>query len=470
MSELVQETITNGVAIKQEEVLGFNPDNNIKQEVKNESALEPSSSSLQQTSYAKHLMAVPKKKAKVSVTLKTVKSNSTVQEGAIIPGEAMLRCFQTFNIPVRKKTPHSPKHKNKFIKKSSKRPPPGLIPLQPPKKASLQPLNKASPSSQPPNKASLNDEAWEGQANDCGEVILSALGTPEWSSPASVGSWLADQSTQPSKGIQLTPAMKVLRCDICNYVTNRTNNLNRHYNSMHLTLTQPEECCDVVFCTRADLTKHTRLCHPDSKFPCQYPGCKGYVFDRKALLKRHVLAVHLKDKPFLCPECHYGSSHKSNLDRHMKTIHGMDPSINALAASALNASPAGILEGKNLESVEDFIKLMMEKVAIANIIHNAAFGSVDEMLAGIGPVKMEDVEEMKAMDGGGSEGGGATSQDTSDVKDSKADDDNTGDESASVNTAAKIPNFFTPPSIPDLEEPFEMTSYLEESSAMSAVL
>lgn len=378
MSELIQETITNGDTIKREEESFLNKD------IKTEFDTDPLSLVQNQAAISMvQQLAAPKRKNKVYVHVKSFKSSKTVQAGGVVsvlsPGEAMLRCFQTFNIPVRKTLPQPPptKHQIKISKKStkvSKRPPPGLIPLP------------QSPNTPP----SMNEEAWEGQANDSGEVIISALPhTSQWTSPSSLGGhWMSNVLD----GIKLTPEMKVLRCDICNYVTNRTNNLNRHYNSMHMTLTQPEECCDVVFYTRADLTKHTRLSHPDSKFPCQYPGCQGYVFDRKALLKRHVLAVHLKDKPFLCPMCPYGSSHKSNLDRHMKTKHGVDPAINSLAASALNASPAGILEGKSLESVDDFIKLMMERAAIANIIQNAAFGNVDEMLSGLGPVKLEEAE------------------------------------------------------------------------------
>ena len=89
---------------------------------------------------------------------------------------------------------------------------------------------------------------------------------------------------------------------------------------------------------------------------------------------------------------------------------------------------------------------------IANIIHNAAFGNVDDMLAGLGPVKMEDVEEIN---GTTSDVGGA-SNDTPDVRDDTRDDDDAG----------KIPNFLadTPENIPDMDEPFEMNSFLDEST------
>jgi len=459
MSELSQETITNGVTVKQEEEsilepsLVYNQDSDVKQEHQDIKTEVDESFSFVQNQPAismRQQLVAPKRKNKVAVTVKTLKPSSSVQGGLspLSPGEAMLRCFQTFNIPVRKTLPQpsQPKHKNKFSKKSTKRPPPGLIPLQPPP-------NTPSPS--------LNDEAWEGQANN---GIISALPHAKWPAPSSLGGhWMTDGLD----GITLTPEMKVLRCDICNYVTNRTNNLNRHYNSMHVTLVQPEECCDVVFYTRADLTKHTRLCHPDSKFPCQYPGCQGYVFDRKALLKRHVLAVHLKDKPFLCPMCQYGSSHKSNLDRHMKTKHGMDPAMNAAAASALNASPAGILEGKNLESVDDFLKLMMERAALANIIHNAAFGNVDDMISGLGPVKIEDSE-------------GASDMKTSPVLEETPDFAETREitpvksleipglleESEEMTPGSlEIPGLLDEPHemTPDLDDSFEMTPYLEDT-------
>jgi len=266
------------------------------------------------------------------------------------PGEAMLRCFNIFNIPTKKIFQMSKKPSIPWEKKKVRRPPPGLIPIEGQSK---------------PNGQTDQNGSWEGQANDSGEVILSGAPTFDlFTKFSEAGILSSHESAEISeKSLSLTPNMKVFRCTICNYITNRTNNLNRHYNSMHKTLVSPEECCEIVFYTRADLTKHNKICHPDSKFPCQYPGCQGYVFDRKALLKRHVLAVHLKDKPFLCPLCTYGSSHKSNLDRHIKTIHGIDPTQDPNAASALSVPSAGVLEGQNLDSVEDFryVGLMMDR-------------------------------------------------------------------------------------------------------------
>lgn len=114
-----------------------------------------------------------------------------------------------------------------------------------------------------------------------------------------------------------------LSCAMCNYTTNRSNNLSRHIQTMHTELLEKPECCGRTFATRFENMEHNRVCHASSKFPCSFPECvrKRLTFDRRGLLHRHISGVHLGEKPFKCMVCCYQSTHKGNLDRHVRARH-----------------------------------------------------------------------------------------------------------------------------------------------------
>ena len=106
---------------------------------------------------------------------------------------------------------------------------------------------------------------------------------------------------------------KLYRCQQCKYVTDRKNNLKRHFVTMHEKCSKLLECCDMVFANKAALREHVVGYHK------QGYGCRicGRTFCRKALLKRHI-TVHSGQKDYVCGICGYATSHKSNLDRHKR--------------------------------------------------------------------------------------------------------------------------------------------------------
>lgn len=56
------------------------------------------------------------------------------------------------------------------------------------------------------------------------------------------------------------------------------------------------------------------------------PMCKecGTKFDKRGNLSRHILAVHLKYKPFRCNQCPATFGYKTHMGRHIRTVHRKD--------------------------------------------------------------------------------------------------------------------------------------------------
>ncbi|CAF0754195.1 unnamed protein product [Rotaria sordida] len=104
-----------------------------------------------------------------------------------------------------------------------------------------------------------------------------------------------------------------LSCPQCSYTTNRLNNLKRHIQTMHEILSEPIDCCNQLFTSKAHFRAHVNTEHR-----CGYhcDTCRR-TFCRKALLRRHQ-SIHSGQKTFFCPICSYSTSHKGNLDRHIR--------------------------------------------------------------------------------------------------------------------------------------------------------
>ena len=85
---------------------------------------------------------------------------------------------------------------------------------------------------------------------------------------------------------------------------------------MHKEIKDKLECCGIYFLNKASHKEHRQKYHSEG-YRCSHSPC-NHVFARKALLKRH-LSVHTGLKDFRCSLCSYETSHKSNLERHMRT-------------------------------------------------------------------------------------------------------------------------------------------------------
>lgn len=119
--------------------------------------------------------------------------------------------------------------------------------------------------------------------------------------------------TSSSKDSSRSKIRRRLSCPQCSYTTNRLNNLKRHIQTMHEILSEPIDCCDQLFISKANFRAHVNTEHR-----CGYhcDTCQR-TFCRKALLKRHQ-SIHSGQKAFFCSLCSYSTSHKGNLDRHTR--------------------------------------------------------------------------------------------------------------------------------------------------------
>ncbi|KAI1295611.1 putative zinc finger protein [Halotydeus destructor] len=136
---------------------------------------------------------------------------------------------------------------------------------------------------------------------------------------SSVGDVSCESSIASSDG-SLKSTRTIFGCSNCSYRTTRHGNLERHKKSMHSRRSsQIEECCSIQFDNKAQYREHRYSVHSNG-YSCEV--CLK-TFGRRALLRRH-MSVHSGEKDHQCDACDYASSHKSNLDRHLKRIHGRD--------------------------------------------------------------------------------------------------------------------------------------------------
>ncbi len=126
----------------------------------------------------------------------------------------------------------------------------------------------------------------------------------------------ADTSHRKKPSISSSSTLKIRRrlsCPQCLYTTNRLNNLKRHIQTMHEILSEPIDCCDQLFISKAHFRAHVNIEH---RCGYQCDTCQR-TFCRKALLRRHQ-SIHSGQKAFVCHICSYSTSHKGNLDRHAR--------------------------------------------------------------------------------------------------------------------------------------------------------
>ncbi|KAH7952680.1 hypothetical protein HPB49_000408 [Dermacentor silvarum] len=138
-------------------------------------------------------------------------------------------------------------------------------------------------------------------------------------------------------------------CNIadCDYKSPRPFNMRRHREKVHACLIhplpgmpakEPKVCCDKVFVTLHDYSRHRKLKHGDGHL-CQQ--C-GRLLPRRSHLQRHML-VHTQTKPYGCGLCGYASRAFSNLERHMGTAKCSRDAERIAAGLAERPRPEGVV-------------------------------------------------------------------------------------------------------------------------------
>jgi hypothetical protein len=103
----------------------------------------------------------------------------------------------------------------------------------------------------------------------------------------------------------LHPDKRPFPCDRCDFRGQRSRNLQKHLNMVHLTVT---------------LTSEELL---DKK--CQY--CDVYVAVNVVTLEIHVRTIHPEKRLFACDQCDYRGVSSKLLQKHIKLVHDVDSSV-----------------------------------------------------------------------------------------------------------------------------------------------
>lgn len=119
----------------------------------------------------------------------------------------------------------------------------------------------------------------------------------------------------------------------CSKTFLRQSHLNHHVKSAHTTIRDyvcPREECDKAFATGSRLRRHLAAHEGRDKYRCtEYPPC-GETFRKHTTLQRHVIMVHLNQKPFVCQhvdpvsqeQCTQAFDTAGHLRSHESRIHG----------------------------------------------------------------------------------------------------------------------------------------------------
>lgn len=77
--------------------------------------------------------------------------------------------------------------------------------------------------------------------------------------------------------------------------------------------------CGHVFAQPADLKKHVLTVH-DKKRPFQCEQC-GKRFGEKGNMSKHMKSVHMNQRDFACSQCSSKFAFKDGLQRHIRLVH-----------------------------------------------------------------------------------------------------------------------------------------------------
>ncbi len=110
----------------------------------------------------------------------------------------------------------------------------------------------------------------------------------------------------------------VLTCHICNKKCLSERSLKRHGYDNHGKFNCPE--CGEVFSSRIKFNRHKMKTHRNSTFPCSQ--CEK-SFSEKSDLIRHVKTIHQRIQDFICSLCGKRFNQIGNLRRHISTVHDL---------------------------------------------------------------------------------------------------------------------------------------------------
>eukprot|EP00808_Paulinella_micropora_P003467 g69851.t1 len=120
-------------------------------------------------------------------------------------------------------------------------------------------------------------------------------------------------------------------CPLCPKVYSYSSELSLHLDT-HEEQDRPFKCdnCAKRFLTNLDLQDHVRITHlqrveqQEKEVYYQCDQCEQ-AFKNPEILQQHVESVHVKEKPFFCPDCNRAFTQPYKLKMHMRTHTGEKP-------------------------------------------------------------------------------------------------------------------------------------------------
>ena len=126
--------------------------------------------------------------------------------------------------------------------------------------------------------------------------------------------------------------------------------------------------CSARYASHTDLMQHVR-CH--QTVSCDYPGCTKTFHDWRHL-KRH-RTIHTGEKPLGCSLCSYSCRHRSSMNWHMKSKHGLAKTKTNGNRTVYIDSDGNIVDGSAIGSVT-------KKTALPNVENGLISSDIDTQL------------------------------------------------------------------------------------------